>query len=504
MTRVRHGCQPEVNVITSNSIANLGQGCCIPVPKPPQPEPCVRCGNLVQDPSFEASNSYWWTDNTYIADTSVFEGTAVARLGPGVASVFQELSIKGASQYSMFFSFNAFSPSENNNNGTLTAEVVWLDKENQAVGTGLRMFVPNDRINNFARITFFAITDRPPAGTVAARVMFSKGQGLENDIILIDGVILAAIYKPDLVQNGDFEAGLLGWEANPDTAFISDHKLSLEGAGHVRTHFNGTLTQDISIRQFPKMPFLFSFAVLGEGPVTLNVRIEWLNSSGDAIGSGLNLSIPDNTLPSQGNYLSYLNITDQAVPGTATARIIFSAGVPNSEFFLALDQVLFAPVITDNLIKNPSFEDGLNHWVPTYITLVPPPSVDDYYEGQAVAGIGQIGGSLWQEVYLKHAAGHCFLFSTGLGFRRAGSAATFGTMLIKVIWLDRDENEIGLGLCLIATSDEVPLSNHQWVPYAGVTEPAPPGTVKARIQFTKTDSTNGYIEIDNVLLGRLT
>jgi len=33
--------------------------------------------------------------------------------------------------------------------------------------------------------------------------------------------------------------------------------------------------------------------------------------------------------------------------------------------------------------------------------------------------------------------------------------------------------------------------------------PAPAGTVKARIQFTKTLSDNGFIEIDNVVFGRL-
>ncbi len=493
-------CQHQVNVTTPNVVSNTAQGCGFPVSKPPKPEPCVRCGNLVQDPSFEASGAYWWFSDASISDTSVFEGTAVASMGPGVSSVFQELSLKGINQYPLFFSFNAFSPSASNNNGTLTAEVVWLDKENQAIGTGVRMFVPNDRINDWARITFFTITDCPPAGTASARVMFSKGQGIENDIILIDGVVLAAINKPDLVRNGDFEAGLLGWDPDPNTAFISDHKLSLEGAGHVRTHFNGTLTQDIPIGQFSKMPFLFSFAVLGEGLVSLNVRIEWLDRNNNAIGSGLSISIPNNTLPSQGNYLSYLNITEPAISGTKTARIIFTAQVPNSQYYLALDQVLFAPVLTDNLIQNPSFEDGFNQWVQTYVTLVP---LNDVYEGTAAAGIGQIGGSLWQDVYLKKAPGQCYLFSTGLGFRRTNPEATFGTMLMKVIWLDRDENEIGLGLCLIATSDNVSRSDHQWVPYAGVTEPAPPGTAKARIQFTKTDSTDGYIEIDNVVFARL-
>lgn len=480
----------------------------------------LRRGNLVQDPSFEADYYWWWTDNTSITDTAVFEGTAVATMGPGIASLFQEFSLKGANRHPLLLSFNAFSLAQAlpngsqsetvqkdqqadqiQQNGTLIAEVIWLDEDYEAIGTGLRMFIPDSRINSYARITFFGITDYPPYGTANVRIQFSKGQGEYPDYILVDGVLLTSMGRPDLIRNGDFEAGLLGWTALPDTAFISDHKLSLEGAGHVRTHFNGTLIQDIPIRSLPsRTSFLLSFAVLGEGPVGLSVRIEWLDSNDNPIGSGLNLSIPNGTLPAQGNYLSYLNITEPAVPGTVTARLIFTATVPDPAMFLLLDQVLFAPVETDNLIINPSFENGLNDWIPVYISLVP---LNDVYEGFAAAGIGQIGGSLVQDVYLHNASGHCFLFSTGLGFRRVGSSATFGTMLMKVIWLDKNDREIGLGLCLIGTSGSEPLSDHMWVPYVGVTEPAPHGTVKARIQFTKTLSTNGYIEIDNVVLGRL-
>ncbi|MEN6326076.1 MAG: hypothetical protein ABFD18_07720 [Syntrophomonas sp.] len=72
-------------------------------------------------------------------------------------------------------------------------------------------------------------------------------------------------------------------------------------------------------------------------------------------------------------------------PGTTTARIIFSAAVPYSQLFLLLDQVVFARVLTDNLIVNPSFENGLNDWTPVYITLV---QLNDVYEGFADAGIG--------------------------------------------------------------------------------------------------------------------
>lgn len=481
-----------------------------PVPNHHEEKTGTGCGNLVQDPSFEAQFFYWFTDNVFFTNTSVFEGAIQARLGPGIASLSQEFSLQG-NKNPMLFSFNAVSnlppDSGTENPGTLLAEITWLDDDFNPIGTGLRMFIPSDRLDNTARITFFAQTDRPPFKASKARLVFSKGQGqseTENDFIFIDGVLLAPMEHLDLIRNGDFEANLLGWTAVPgnDTAFLSSFKESLEGAGHAQTHFNGTLTQDIPIRHLPAgTSFLLSFAVQGVGPVTLSVRVEWLDTGGNAIGSGLNLSIPNETLNNQGNYLSYLNITYPALPGTATARLIFTASVPNPSLFLRLDQVIFAPVLSKNLIANSSFEDDLNFWGQRLVNLI---KRSDVYEGRADAGLGEIGGALWQDVELGHAEGHCFLFSTGLGFRQISENATFGSMLMKVIWLDRHDREIGLGLCLIGTSGQDVFSGFlEWVPYAGVTEPAPAGTAKARILFSKTDSSNGFIEVDNVMLARL-
>ncbi|NLY70751.1 MAG: hypothetical protein GX076_03600 [Clostridiales bacterium] len=472
---------------------------------------CIRCNNLVQDPSFESQSFQWVGSNISYTNFNVYEGLIQLQLGPGVASLFQELSLEGVGEKPLLFSFNAVStlPPDTGSEypGSLTAEVIWLDKDFNSIGTGLRMFVPADRINNISRITFFAQTDRPPANAANAKIVFSKGEGLSessSDIILIDGIVLAPMACPDLLKNGDFEANLFGWTAVPgnDTAFLSSYKESLGGAGHVQTHFNGSLIQDIDVRQFPPgTSFLLSFAVQGVGPVTLNVRLEWRDAGGNPIGSGLNLSIPNETLANQGNYLSYLNVSFPTLPGTATARLIFAAVVPNPTYYLRLDQVIFAPVLTTNLITNPSFANGLNNWQHNLVNLI---QRNDVYEGQADAGLGEIGGALWQDVELRHAEGHCFLFSTGLGFRRTSPTATFGTMIMKVIWLDRNDREIGLGLCLIANRQQLGTDFLEWVPYVGITEPAPAGTAKARILFSKTDSEQGFIEVDNVVFARLT
>lgn len=472
---------------------------------------CFRCGNLVQNPSFESESSWWQMSTVAFTDSGPFEGAVQARLGPGVAFLSQVVSLQGTGKTPLLFSFNALSNLSTDTEeypGNLIAEITWLDNDYNAVGIGLRMFIPADRLSNVARITFFDQTDVPPANATRALVVFSKGQGLSEseDYIFIDGVVLAPMAHLDLIKNGGFEANLFNWVANPgnDAAFLSSYKESLVGAGHAHTEASGSLIQDIDISHLPPMtPFLFSFAARGIGPVALNVSVQWLDQNGTLIGSGLSLSIPADTLQNQGNYLSYLNITFPAVPSTAIARLTFSAVITAPEDVLMLDQVMFIPVLTTNLISNPSFEAGFAGWNQSLVNLIDSP---DVYEGRFDAGFGESGGALWQDVELCPAEGHCYLFSTALGFRQSSDVAAFGAMIMQVIWLDCEDREIGLGLSLIASRglSSVNIGSFlEWVPYIGITEPAPPGTAKARVLFSKTDSELGFIEIDNVTLARL-
>jgi len=455
----------------------------------------------VQNPSFKTDLSCWETDNVIVSDGSPFEGTQVARLGPGIASMFQDVLIPKQEYCPLFLSFNAYSGSNNELNGNLVAEVSWLNADHNIIATGLRIFIPNGRINFIAKITFFDITDRPPAGAAWARLQFSKGVGASPDLIVIDQVILAPISSINLVQNPSFESGLAHWTSDPNTSFIPDFLLPFEGVAQAVTTANGSLFQDVPINWLPaKSSFMLSFAAAATGAATLTVRVEWRNAADNPIGSGLNLLIPSDTLISQGNYLSYLDITDFAPTGTVKARISFAASIIGTGAALVIDQVIFARVASENLVINPSFEDGLNNWTPVNTTLF---SANDVYEGFADAMVDLTGGSLVQAVPLTKAVGHCFLFNCGLGFRRVGSAADFGVMLVKVLWLDSRGREIGLGLSLIGTSSPLVQGVLQWLVYTGITEPAPAGTVAARLQFTKSASTNGVIEIDKVVLGRL-
>lgn len=47
--------------------------------------------NLIQNPSFEEGLNFWSADNVTVNDNNPFEGTATARLGPGIASITQDI-----------------------------------------------------------------------------------------------------------------------------------------------------------------------------------------------------------------------------------------------------------------------------------------------------------------------------------------------------------------------------------------------------------------------------
>ncbi len=470
----------------------------------PKTKKCSKCNNLVQNASFEAGLAGWEWTNVTLTNSNPFEGTQAALLGEGVASLYQDVSLHKLANNPLLLSFNVFPGSDAANNGELIAEAIWLDTAGNPIAAGLRLFIPDGRIDSRSRQTYFDITDIPPTGAAWARIQFSKGPSLivPDTTISIDQVILAPVDSINLVQNPGFEAGLAHWASDPDTSFVPSFSLSYEGAGHTETAANGVLFQDVPLNKLPaRSSFLLSFAAFANGAANLSIRVEWRNAADDPIGSGLNLFIPNVTLVDQLNYLSYLEITDRAPYGTVKARISFAAGILEPETSLHIDQVLFARVASENLVVNPSFGDSLNGWTPvnTELRILG----NNIYEGREDALVPEIGGSLVQDVCVPQAAGHCFLFNCGLAFRALADNPDFGTMLIKVIWLNKDGSEIGLGLSLISRVRPFGEVDPHWLVYTGFTEPAPKDTAAARLQFSKTSGVGGIIEIDKLVFGRL-
>lgn len=476
-----------------------GPGTLIRTAVRPKKPVCSRCNNLIQNPSFEEGLTGWVTDNVITANDEPFEGNQVARLGQGVASMFQDVAINSLGYAPLFLSFVVFPGSESNNNGNLTVEVLWLNADRNIIATGQSVFIPDGRINTFARITYFDITDRPPAGADWARVLFSKGAGVETDLIEIDLVILTTVSSINLVQNSNFEAGLTAWTSVPGTAFVPDFATVYEGNAVALNQGNdGTLFQDVPINNLPAhSSFLLSFAINAGLSSTNSVQVLWLDSQNNQIGTpGLNLIIPSLTLSVQLNYLTYVDVTGPAPTGAVKARIQFvsDAGVQTG---VRIDKTILARTYTTNLVQNPSFENGLIGWTTVNTTAA---ASNQAYEGNNVAQMGESGGVLFQDVPIRNAPGRCFLFNCGVGC--GGGIFPDGNILIKILWLDANGREIGLGLSLVD-----PLSNllgSQWLIYTGITEPAPPGTAAARILFTKSEgATGGTIDIDKVVLARL-
>lgn len=469
-----------------------------PKPTPPKQEVCLRCINLLQNPSFETGLSGWETDNVITTDGNPFEGTQAASLRQGVASIYQDVSLAGTGSLPLFLSFNVFPGANENDNGNLVAEVLWLDENRNKIATGLRLFIPEGRIEpDSSRLTYFDVTDFPPHGAAWARLQFSKGMGENADIIEIDQVILTPAGSANLVQNPGFELGVAFWNVNNFNPVFGG---VFEGAAAVFTsENNSTLSQDIPITALPaNSSFLFSFAVRGFELAALSVQLFWLDAEDAVIGTGLDLSIPRDTLEDQGNYLTYLDITSPAPAGAVKARVLFTSALIG-ETSLRIDKVILARVSTPNLVQNPSFENGFNNWTPSNITLI---TNNEAYEGTNAARFADNGGALFQDVPITNANGRCFLLNFGLGFRRMDTTVFSGYMLVQVYWLDNSNREIGLGLSLVIPGFAP--ERNQWLVYTGITEPAPRGAVSARVQFTKSaGSTGSVLDVDNVVFGRL-
>ncbi|MEG6616141.1 hypothetical protein V6C27_06825 [Peptococcaceae bacterium 1198_IL3148] len=226
--------------------------------------------------------------------------------------------------------------------------------------------------------------------------------------------------------------------------------------------------------------------------------------------------------------LTYFDITDRPPTNVAWARLQFSKAAGSENATLEIDQVILTPVASTNLLQNPSFELGFTGW---NAPLNFAPNFGNSFAGMAealtegegilsqdvridnlpdnssflfsfaansneapvlsavvawldaadnVIGVPSEGGVLFQDISLKEAEGHCYLFN--FGFR--SNEAQICNTLAEVRWLDARGIEIGLGLSIVIPKGAAG-QFLQWLVYTGITEPAPPGTAKARVQFTK-------------------
>lgn len=149
--------------------------------------------NLIQNPSFEMGLLDWRFVNASIADDNPLEGTAVARLGPGVSSLFQDVDTCNLRKPTFLLSFAVEAP--DGLPGNLSVQVQWVDCDCKVLGLGLCLFIPSRTIfDQDGWLTIVAATERAPSNTEAVRITFSKSAGEDCvDFLDIDLVNLTAL-----------------------------------------------------------------------------------------------------------------------------------------------------------------------------------------------------------------------------------------------------------------------------------------------------------------------
>ncbi|WP_097028372.1 hypothetical protein [Clostridium peptidivorans] len=464
---------------------------------------CIRCGNLLENGSFETDLTGWVANNVATSGELPFEGVATARMGQTTPSMFQDVLLDKTCRKPLLLSFEIYLAIfiGTIEVGNLIVEVLWLDGEENIIGTGLRTLIPEERTSDifFNRLTFVEITDTPPENAVKARLQFTKGARANNttNIIDIDNIILAPIDSINLVKNSGFQLGLENWNfANAAVRFTNIY----EGTARINLGPNGTLSQNVPINRLPyNSNFLLSFAadVPDEddfkGGTFLRVQVIWLNRFGNPIGTGLDLSIDGDMIDTAFNYTTYVDVTSFAPDNAVAAQIKFINTDRNLNF--DLDKIIFARVKSGNLLQNPSFENAssINPWIAEGTTVT---QATNAYEGRRFARISNLGGSIYQIVSIEKS--YCYLLNFGYQI----TDNTTANLLAEVYWLDKDGQEIGLGLSIIILNNSILNPIGIWLTFLGVTEPAPENAVRARIQFSKSIG-NTTVDIDKVVFARL-
>ncbi len=152
--------------------------------------------NLIMNPSFEEGLSYWDANNVTLSTGNPFDGTASARLGPGVANISQDVLLE-ILETSLQLSFAIASPSVADP-GTVIITVTWLDTFRREIGTGLSMMISSATTAvQSLWVTRVNITTIAPKNALAARVNFSKSAGMgDGNFIDLDLVVLSTLYVP--------------------------------------------------------------------------------------------------------------------------------------------------------------------------------------------------------------------------------------------------------------------------------------------------------------------
>lgn len=153
----------------------------------------------------------------------------------------------------------------------------------------------------------------------------------------------------NLIQNPSFESGLLNWTSTnvvaSDTANSHSGLLSAQMGAGGNNALAATLFQDVPVLPWRYYVLVFSVAGNWDAPADMQVTVDWLDSAGAVIGSGLSFSIQQFAIgnASVGEWNTYVMETSQAPWAARGGRILFTKAPnpadPNN--FVAVDDVTF-------------------------------------------------------------------------------------------------------------------------------------------------------------------
>lgn len=146
-----------------------------------------------------------------------------------------------------------------------------------------------------------------------------------------------------------------------------------------------------------------------------------------------------------------------------------------------------------NLIRNPGFEDGSNHWSYSNVSFM----YSNSFEGKGVAVLEAGNSVLYQIVPITSNNGFMLSFVVQ-------SSASFdpGDLIVELIWLNTHKDIISNGLKFIIPSRTIGRQIY-WLTYVKAIEKSVLGTRYAKITFTKNKSSvspNDVVQLDNVVL----
>ncbi|WP_097028111.1 hypothetical protein [Clostridium peptidivorans] len=302
--------------------------------------------NLVTNSGFELGSQFWSNINANESFFSNYEGTGDILLSATNGTLMQNIPINSFPRGSSFLL--SFAVLSNNPDSILKAQVIWLDKNGNSIGTGLDLLINGETLafaNNY--VTYIDVTTPTPKNAVTAQIKFTATGTL--NIFSIDKVIFARVNSMNLLVNPSFENSNSPspWIASGLTTVNQDSQAYEGTRSSNLPELGGYIYQDVSI--IPGRCYLLNFGYRTPFSTTagnLLAEVIWLDRNRREIGLGLNIIIGEDTAVGALKWLTYLGITEPAPENAAMARVEFSKSLSITlSGTIEIDKVVLASLV---------------------------------------------------------------------------------------------------------------------------------------------------------------